>query len=177
VFGRSSKNNRPERADQPYLIQWHGKPVDLTRQVAALKKKGLAKANRLEGEAREQVLNWAFNLVLPAYEDVLSRADAKPQAVRDAAELPCPRSDIKLAVLLGIMAHESSLLAQSGYLDKLYLAYTRLADFQKIEPQDKGQAGDWPPDSPAQRKYLACVRDDYAKLTRELQEFCAWLGI
>jgi hypothetical protein len=176
LFARGPKQTK-NHGDYGYLIQWRGHEVDISRQVAALKKKGIVHANALEAEPRERILHWAYNLVLPAYEKVLARGDEQPQAVRDTAELPYGKSDMKLAVLLGIMFHEASLLARSGHLDRLYLAYTRLADFQRTEGAERDGQGRWTPDSPAQQKYLAAVGDEYAKLTRELQEFCAWLGI
>jgi hypothetical protein len=99
--------------------------------IKDFRKKGMAAIVGLNQGKQTYIVNWAQDMV-DYYGSILQDYPAK---VKDIAELPCPREDLKIAIKVLLPAYMAK--GSDEIVDLLKDRYVRLSAFQAIKREDK----------------------------------------
>jgi hypothetical protein len=94
------------------------------------KRKGLSAFNDMNEKEQKTVINWSNN-VTRQYTNLI---DNDLSNIKDLADLPYPKDDIKLAIKIILPIYISN--GPPNMVKKLALAYQELGSFQQIDPGD-----------------------------------------
>jgi hypothetical protein len=95
------------------------------------KRKGLSAFNDMNEKEQKALISWT-NDVTRQYNNLI---DNDLSNIKDLADLPYPKEDIKLAIKIILPIYISN--GPPNMVKKLKLAYQELGSFQQIDPDDK----------------------------------------
>ena len=101
------------------------------RLLKNFKRKGLSAFNNMNKKEQKALINWS-NDVTRQYTNLI---DYGLSNIRDIADLPYPKEDIKIAIKIILPIYISK--GPPNMVKKLKLAYQELGGFQQIDPADK----------------------------------------
>ena len=91
----------------------------------------MAAIAELDEERQTRIVNWAKDMV-DRYGSLLQDYSAK---IKDRADLPCPREDLKIAIKVLLPAYLAK--RSDDTVNLLKDRYVRLSAFQALSPEDK----------------------------------------
>jgi len=92
---------------------------------------GISALAYMREDEQKNIVNWARDVV-NQYGSLLQESPAK---IKDRADLPCPREDLKVAIKVLLPAYLSK--GSDETVDQLKDRYARLSVFQAINREDK----------------------------------------
>ena len=103
---------------------------ELKRFLKDFKTSGLAAFKKINKEAQRRIIDWSTGVT----RQYLILIDKDLANIKDIADLPYPKEDIKLAIKMMLPIYISN--GPPNMVKKLKLAYQELGSFQQIDPGD-----------------------------------------
>jgi hypothetical protein len=107
------------------------KPAAIHEYIKDFRQKGLAILSDLSKNEQTVFVNWAQNIV-DRYGSLLQE---NPSKIKNVADLPCPKEDLKIAIKVLLPAYLAK--ESDDIVDLLKDRYVRLGAFQEISQEDK----------------------------------------